>query len=68
MEISEQPSVGAQELGPGPHPAEAAAPQLAASKPLLFAVDKLLKSKKSKPADSEKPGIKPSDNNSSSAQ
>ena len=60
MEISEQPSVGAP-------PAEAAAPQLAASKPLLFAVDKLLKSKKSKP-DSERPGIKPSDDSRSSAQ
>ena len=60
LEISEQPPEGAQEVGLA-HPAEAAAPQSAGSKSLLFAVDKLLKSKKSK---SEEPSSKPSDNSS----
>lgn len=66
VEISEQPLEGAPEVGLAP-PAEAAAPQSAASKSLLFAVDKLLKSKKSKP-DSEEPSSKPSDDSSAQWQ
>ena len=63
VEISEQPPAGAREVGLAP-PAEAAAPQSAASKSLMFAVDKLLlKSKNPKP-ESEEPSSKPSDDGS----